>query len=627
MAATMGLMLASFGATRGEETTRRMGGADPRADAAGRSAITLPRLVKYDEDGNVPTRLLILMESSRLAASPGLVGGLPGVSNLRRIGRSGIRAAGAAGSDWYVAELTETASAAEAMEMLLRLPEIRHVEPDYRCRLATTPETVTSVADDPQAAFQHALFAIDVSRAWAIEPGDPEVVVAVIDTGMDLTHPDLVEQLWHNADEVINGIDDDGNGYIDDVNGYDFVNGDQDPADDHDHGTHVAGILSATRNNGVGTAGVANVRIMPLKALDALGDGSASAVLEAINYAIENGADIINLSLSFNNQYVVSVGQACDQAAAADIVMVAATGNDSADQIGFPSSMPAVIGVGAIDSNDQLGTFTNVGAGMDMVAPGVDVLSAVAGGGYGRMSGSSMAAPHVAGVAALLRSAYPDYDATTVREILAATCSDLGVPGYDGWFGFGKLDAGEALAMAATASIDLAPVLNPVESMDDEYEPNDSSAKAWHIEPGGPYQLVCRDEDWFRLELEAASRVSAVLNGDSGDLDMFLFDTAGVEQARSTGTRSNELIDATVPAGAYLLAVAPHGGRGGPYTLRVMVEPSDASPGQTIPMGCGGGTGPMLAAGLAGWICAAGGTRIRAARAETGGRADASWRS
>jgi hypothetical protein len=262
---------------------------------------------------------------------------------------------------------------------------------------------------------------IDAAGAWDVNTGSGSLIVAVIDTGVDYTHPDLAANIWTNAGEIPgDGIDNDGNGYIDDVHGYDFFNRDGDPRDDHGHGTHVAGTIGAVGNNGIGVTGVNwNVQIMPLKFLGAGGSGTTADAIEALAYAVANGAAISNNSWG-GDPYSQAMFDAIAAARDAGHLFVAAAGNGNIFGIGqdndaapfYPAGydLDNVIAVAAVDHHDNLATFSNYGATtVDLAAPGVNILSTTPGGGYGQSSGTSMAAPHVAGVAALTWDAHPDW--------------------------------------------------------------------------------------------------------------------------------------------------------------------------------------------------------------------------
>ncbi|MGI0495306.1 S8 family peptidase [Alkalinema pantanalense CENA528] len=266
---------------------------------------------------------------------------------------------------------------------------------------------------------------VNAPESWTRGYTGQNTVVAVIDTGVDFTHPDLDDNIWYNSDEVFgNGIDDDRNGYIDDIIGWDFVNGDYNPMDEDGHGTHVAGTIAA-ENNGFGVIGVAyNTRIMPIRVLGDNG-GTGEWISRGIRYAADNGADVINLSLG--GAYSQIIIDAIQYATQLGSIVIMAAGNESASQPGYPAAIATQVGiaVGAIDWNLNMGDFSNL-AGTDpsmayVVAPGVNVYSTVPGGQYEAFNGTSMASPHVAGVAALMLSANPNLTPAQVRQIIIET--------------------------------------------------------------------------------------------------------------------------------------------------------------------------------------------------------------
>jgi subtilisin-like proprotein convertase family protein len=262
---------------------------------------------------------------------------------------------------------------------------------------------------------------INIEPAWALGTAT-SIVTAVIDTGVDYTHPDLASNIWTNTDEVAgNGIDDDGNGFVDDVRGWDFVNNDSDPMDDNGHGTHVAGTIGAVGNNGIGVTGVAwTASIMPLKFLDQSGSGSLSDAIKAIQYARVNGAKIINASWG-GGGFSSALQSAITQFITSGGLFVAAAGNEATNNDvtpSYPANYQGVISVGASTRTDTRASFSNYGTSVDVFAPGQSILSTLPGNRYGSLSGTSMATPQVAGALALLWGQNPTLSANTISQAL-----------------------------------------------------------------------------------------------------------------------------------------------------------------------------------------------------------------
>lgn len=296
------------------------------------------------------------------------------------------------------------------------------------------------------------------------------VIVAVIDTGLDYYHPDLhPENVYFNPGEVLNGRDDDDNGYVDDVLGWNFVDGNGNPWDQAGHGTHVAGTIAARLRNQEGIAGMAPaVRILPLKTLNFIGQGRASRIAEAVYYAVGQGARVINLSLG-GEQLSQAARRAVEHAQSKGVVVVVAAGNSGEDIAGQGlASLEGVITVGASSPDDRRASFSNYGARLDLLAPGVDILSLRArrtdlalmaeavdytpgrnfvgpGARYYRASGTSFAAPFVSGTAALILGRQPDLDAAAVKRMIIHSARDIGLPGVDQETGYGLLDVRAAL--------------------------------------------------------------------------------------------------------------------------------------------------------------------------------------
>ena len=277
---------------------------------------------------------------------------------------------------------------------------------------------------------------IDAVEAWEVFTGSSDVIVAVIDTGIDYTHPDLAANAWVNPGEIAgNGIDDDGNGYIDDIHGWDFINNDNDPMDDNDHGSHCSGTIGGVGNNGIGVAGVNwDVSIMGLKFLSAAGSGNTADAIGCVEYATMMGVDVMSNSWG-GGPYDAVMEAAISAAYAADIFFVAAAGNAGTDNDAgahYPSNydVPNVISVMATDHNDvrvnEPGWWaSNYGATtVDIAAPGLHIWSTTPGNTYQDFSGTSMATPHVAGAMAMLRGRFPAISVDDGKNLLMTVGND-----------------------------------------------------------------------------------------------------------------------------------------------------------------------------------------------------------
>jgi subtilisin family serine protease len=356
-------------------------------------------------------------------------------------------------------------------------PRVRFAEPNYRISALAVPDdpdfgilwglrnsgqTVQGGAGTPDAD-------IDADEAWDITTGSSSVVVGIIDTGVDFSHPDLggsqstSQVMWRNPGETgggreSNGVDDDGNGYIDDWRGWDWANDDNNPQDDSEHGTHVAGTIGALGNNGQGVAGVNwNVKIMALKILDELGDGDLADAVEALRYATSMGARITNSSWG-GGPYSQAMFDALKAADSAGALFVAAAGNSASNNDAvpvYPASydVPNVIAVAATDQDDGLASFSNRGReSVDLGAPGTQVYSTVLGGAYDWGTGTSMSAPHVTGTAALAKAAFPAATGAGLMSLLLRTvdakASLSGVTTTEG-----RLNAGRALTCVGAPKV------------------------------------------------------------------------------------------------------------------------------------------------------------------------------
>jgi subtilisin family serine protease len=361
-----------------------------------------------------------------------------GFTSVRRIPAIGV----------YSVRTAPGVSVVETLAMLRRNGDIEAARPDYRAHLADVPN------DTYFQSYQYSLrnpggtldlggliytmtagADIKAVEAWDVAKGDAEVVIAVLDTGVDMMHPDL-------AAKIVSA-------------GRDFANDDDEAIDDHWHGTHVAGIAAASTGNGAGVAGVAwNCRILPVKVVDANGDGYYSWIIDGIIWATDQGADVINLSLG-GEVPDIFLEDACQYAHDHGVVIAAASGNDAGGVL-YPAAYDdTVLAVAASDYNDAIASFANFGPQVDVAAPGVWILGPAplhyVGAGqppYVFASGTSAASPHVAGLAALIRSAKPDLTADEIMMIVRYTADDINrtaFPGRDDHAGYGRINMQRAL--------------------------------------------------------------------------------------------------------------------------------------------------------------------------------------
>jgi len=295
---------------------------------------------------------------------------------------------------------------------------------------------------------------MDAELAWEITAGDPSVVVAVLDSGTLITHPDLAPNVWSNPGEIpSNGQDDDNNGFVDDVNGWDFGNNNGNVTSGNFHGTHVTGCVAARGGNGIGVAGLAGgvggpgVQTMAV----AVGEGGpiTGIIDDAILYAVDNGARVITFSLT------VGSTQATNNAlqfayATSDVFIDCASGNGGGS-VGYPANQSQVMAVASTTHHDVKSGFSNPGPQVEVAAPGSNILSTQLGNGYGTSSGTSFSAPYVGALAGLIRSLNPGLDAPAVRQLIIDTADDVGPPGFDTGTGFGRINAHQALQQAGSS--------------------------------------------------------------------------------------------------------------------------------------------------------------------------------
>lgn len=307
-----------------------------------------------------------------------------------------------------------------------------YAEPDYIYETNFEP-------NDPSYKDQYALKNTEASQAWDITKGDSNLVIAIIDTGIDLDHPDLKDKL---------------------VPGYNAVNPALSADDDNSHGTHCAGITAATTNNGVGIAGLAaNCKLMPVKVMTAQGSGTTDAIADGITWAVDHGANVISMSLGGPGGGQ-AMTDAVKYALSKNVPVIAAMGNNGTNQMSYPAAIPGVLAVGASDNQDKIARFSQYGRWISVVAPGVNILSttpnhdnylnksypATITKNYSLMSGTSMATPYVAGLVGLIRSKYPQLNPAEIKARVEKSCDKVqGLTAYDDHYGYGRINARKAL--------------------------------------------------------------------------------------------------------------------------------------------------------------------------------------
>ncbi len=343
-------------------------------------------------------------------------------------------------ANYVVINIPTNTDEQNAINLLIKDPTVESIEPDLVSQTVATP-------NDPQYAQQWAPSVIQLPQAWDQTTGSNNIKVAVIDTGVDLNHPDLQANL---------------------LPGTNFVTPGASEQDDYGHGTAVSGVIGAVGNNNVGIAGVNwQVKILPIKASDNQGISSESGDAGAIVYAADHGAKVINMSFGEDTSAAGGIAPQTEQdaiayAASKGVVLIAAAGNSHKDaQTFYPAAFPQVIAVSATNQSDQLASFSNFGQVISVAAPGAQIFMTMWPGNNGSMSpacasqsycslnGTSFASPMVAGLAALILAKNPNLTADQVRNILQSTADDLGTPGKDPSFGYGRINAAKAIAAAA----------------------------------------------------------------------------------------------------------------------------------------------------------------------------------
>ena len=406
-------------------------------------------------------------------------------------------------------------------------PAVLWAEPDYLIGLpddavdagpaptsAGGGTTAAVGTDDPRLDEQYSLARMRIPDAWSIARGGT-ALVAVLDTGVQWAHPDLsgrhaINPREYGSGKQSNGRDDDNNGLVDDWRGWDFVSDDNDPRDDNGHGTWVSGIIAAVADNGVGVAGISWTNpVLPVKVMNAGGTGYSSDLAFGIDYAVERGARIINLSVG-GFGYSQLLSEAVLHAWQRGAVIVAAAGNERSSTPSYPAAYNHVVGVSATQADDEFTNWSNYGSAVDVAAPGAAVTTTDCGGcstasagtpGYAAISGTSFATPNTAGVVALLMARFPsDTNQGTINRLIASV-DDLGFPGWDSRYGHGRVNAFRALGGAPPA------MAVPAR---DSFEPNDVLSGARRMTSGmryAPTIYPAGDADLFALDAPRAGLV------------------------------------------------------------------------------------------------------------------------
>ena len=394
---------------------------------------------------------------------------------------------------------------------IARLPGVVSIDVETHMSMEYMP-------DDPYYSniYQWGTQKINAEEAWDFTLGSQEIILAVLDTGIDYTHEDLHANMWQ----------DDDNHY-----GYDFWNDDSDPMDDNRHsyengvwkentyiyhGTHVAGIAAAVTDNGIGIAGIAQVKLMAVKVMNESGEGTDATVAQGIDYAVTNGADIICMSLGVDSS-TLTLRRAVNYARQNGVLLVAAAGNEGSSGVSYPAAYSSVIAVGAIDRTDSKASFSNYGADLEIMAPGTRIWSTRVGDAYQYLSGTSTAAPFVAGVAGLMLSVNPALTSYDIRQAINETAMDIGAPGWDQSTGWGIVDAHQAVltvAGPAATIVDYPQAVNP----------NSTLTISWVASGAGSLAINSTYLRWGY----AADQMTNVSGLAFGNTTPHLFEAAGI---------------------------------------------------------------------------------------------------
>ena len=444
---------------------------------------------------------------------------------------------------------TETRWLAALRRSLAADPRVAFVETNHERRASAVPDDL--FYPSAQAAY---LETIRLPEAWDLATGSDDVVLAVVDSGVDLEHPDLEGRL---------------------LPGHDFVNDDDSPDDDFGHGTQIATIAAAATDNRTGMAGVAwRGKVLPVKVLDQEGRGNDADIAAGIVWAADHGADVINLSFGAPHPSF-TLTQAVNHARTRDVVIVSAAGNGQTANPDFPAALDGVVSVSGTDRNGYFAWFSNFGPTVDVAAPGMEVLAG-SPGAYQRMEGTSYAAPIVAGVAMLVRARFPGENADQVIERLRMGARDAGPLGIDDYYGFGLIDALGALGGPSPA---------PREEATDRllHEPDNTPDRASPIGSGTSAVIAPEgDVDWFSYDVPSARWLTfSVVPPTSGGarrmdavVELYGPGLRLMQRADRAPSGGREEITAGVGSGRYYLRVSNFGATAGPAPYQVSVTPA-----------------------------------------------------
>jgi thermitase len=377
------------------------------------------------------------------------------------------------------------------VDTLAQDPRVEYVELDCAVH-------ATIIPDDTSYGLQWGPQKIQAPAAWDVTTGTSDIIIAVVDTGVDLNHPDLNDKI---------------------VPGWDYIDDDAYPQDGHGHGTHVAGIAAAETNNSLGVAGISwGARIMPIRVLDENGDGYYSDVAKGVRYACNHGAQIINLSLGGPNPSS-TLEDALEEVYADGCLVTAAAGNDGERGIDYPARYPQAMAVAATTQSDDRASFSDWGPQMEVAAPGVDIYSTVWRPPnihtYDWKLGTSMSTPFVSGEAALIWSLCPQLTNVEVRSLIESTATDRGATGWDVYYGWGRIDASAAVQAATPAPILAVSTENMLFLADATTGPWSQRLLAYNGALCGPLNWSAADDAGWLEETPDEGEASAAEPGES----------------------------------------------------------------------------------------------------------------